>query len=159
MRLLSLDQSLSATGQALFIINNKDIESITISSLFTNNKTTFEDRLWHIYNSLSITVETEVIDTIVYEGIFKSLNVNTLIKLAKVQGIVELIISKYKLNSIIVTPKEWQAYLKLDKIKDKNKSLDYINNQDFIMCNLNNKQLLNTHTADALCMGLYFINN
>lgn len=161
--LLCLDQSLSATGQALLEIDHSDskqvIKNIKLFTLTTNSKFTFEDRLLEIYSSLSVAIQSNNVTTIVYEGIFKSLNVNTLIKLAKVQGVVELLIAKHKLSSTIVTPKEWQAYLKLDKIKDKNKSLDYINGQDSIICKINNKQLLNTHTADAVCMGLYFTNS
>jgi Holliday junction resolvasome RuvABC endonuclease subunit len=95
----------------------------------------------------------------VYEGIFKHLNVSTLIKLAKVQGVVELLIGRYNLESTIVTPKEWQAKFGLDKIKDnKNKSVDYVNNLHWDChseVNLNN---INNHIADAMLIGLFYIN-
>lgn len=174
MILLALDQSLSATGQALFnyehFYNTEDfididiisrVQSIEIETLITSSKLSFEDRLLIIYNNLCLTVESNKVDSIVYEGIFKSLNVNTLIKLAKVQGLVELIIGKYQLKSCIVTPKEWQSHFKLDKIKDKNKSIDYIQSENLIVNKITESKLvpplLNTHTADAICIGLYHL--
>ena len=165
MRILALDQSLSNTGYAIFNVNVNDTSyyldkasTICIPSKLKD----FNKKLNYIHNALSILIKDNDIDLIIYEGIFKHLNISTLIKLAKVQGIVELCASELNINSVIVTPKEWQAYFNLDKIKDnKNKSVDYINNlhlNHYINVNTDvNLDNINNHVADALCIGIYYI--
>lgn len=165
MRILSIDQSLSNTGYAIFdCIKSGDKEYYYIEKIGTISPPTklkdFNKKLEYIYNKINTILATSNIETLVYEGIFKHLNISTLIKLAKVQGIVELLIGENDLKSKIVTPKEWQAKFGLDKIKDnKNKSvdyvLDYLNIGKHSEVDLNN---INNHEADALLIGWYYIN-
>jgi Holliday junction resolvasome RuvABC endonuclease subunit len=164
MRILAIDQSLSNTGYAIFDnIKSGDKEYYYIKKIGTITPPTklkdFNKKLQYIYSNISTLISKNDIQVLVYEGIFKHLNVSTLIKLAKVQGIVELLAGEHNLQSIIITPKEWQAKFGLDKIKDnKDKSIDYIRDSLHIerhsevdLININN------HIADAILIGMYYI--
>lgn len=164
MRILAIDQSLSNTGYAIFnSIKSGDKEHYYLSKIGTISPPSklkdFNKKLEYIYINISALISENDIKVLVYEGIFKHLNVSTLIKLAKVQGIVELLIGEYNLESVIVTPKEWQAKFGLDKIKDnKNKSVDHVKDLHWDRhseIDLNN---INNHIADAMLISLFYLN-
>lgn len=164
MRILAIDQSLSNTGYTIFnSVKSGDKDYYYIEGIGTINPPPklkdFNKKLEYIYSNIETLISKNNIENLVYEGIFKHLNVSTLIKLAKVQGVVEVLIGKYNLESTIVTPKEWQAKFGLDKIRDnKNKSVDYVKDLHWdkhSKVDLNN---INNHIADAMLIGLYYIN-
>lgn len=159
---IGLDQSLLNTGIAIIefdvcqepkkiIIHHIKIETLTTKHIKDCNQ-----KLIYILNSLD-SILNLIPNHVSYEGVFKSLNVNTLIKLAKVQGCVETLIGKYDLAHSIVTPKEWQVEFELNKIKDKEKSVEYVNTHPELVNNITSG-VLNNHTADAILISLFSIN-
>ena len=158
---IGLDQSLLNTGIAVIEFDlcpqtkKVIIHHIKIETLTTKHIKDFNQKLIFILNNLD-SILNLIPCHVSYEGIFKSLNVNTLIKLAKVQGCVETLIGKYNLAHAIVTPREWQVEFELNKIKDKEKSVEYVNTHPELVNNITSGEL-NNHTADAILIALFSI--
>jgi Holliday junction resolvasome RuvABC endonuclease subunit len=160
MYFLSLDQSLTNTGVAYIKCSESgELESIKIDTIVTTklDKTNIGIRLNYISDEIEKFILKNPVNYCFIEGIFSHLNVSTLISLSKVQGIIECTFTKlgYKYNTI--SPREWQVYFELTKIKDKQKSVQYIMNTSEIYSKIINKSEINQHNADAILIGLFGI--
>lgn len=161
MYFLSLDQSLTNTGVAHIKYSKLELESIEIDTIVTTklNKSNIGVRLDYISQQVAAMLfKDKYVDHTFIEGIFSHLNVKTLISLAKVQGVIESQISKIDGKYSIISPREWQVYFNLTKIKDKEKSVQYILNTPDIYNKIINKDKINQHNADAILIGLFGIN-
>lgn len=155
--IISFDQSLSNTGVAIIEMDQYgSIVDIKLRTIKTNPKELLAARLMYIRHEVTEIVNTYKENlTVVYEGIFSHLNVKTLMSLSKVQGCIETVFAEHNIPMLVVSPKEWQSYLKLDKIKDKQRSVNYIINTPDLYSKISDVSKLNEHTADALCLALF----
>lgn len=104
MLIIGVDSSLASCGVAVI---SEDIQIVELLTIKTNAKQPLEFRLLKIYDTICALIEKhgrENIKAFVVETKFinpkysKYNNVGTLIKLSKVDGIVELIAAQYNLN-------------------------------------------------------------
>lgn len=113
--ILCLDQSSSNVGWAIF--RDAKLYKYGFIDLKTINKgsdiLSHAQRRQYMFEELSKLIKEENIEHIIYEDIFNKNNIQTVIKLAKVQGEVEHIGTENNVSFEEIKAVEWRSYLPL----------------------------------------------
>ncbi len=130
MRVVSLDQSTRVTGWSSFI-DGKYVQSGVID-LHKINDT--DERSKQMGIEICKTIEENAPDVVIIEEVQQQSNVSTVIKLARIQGVVIGFCAAHNIELHILTPSKWRAALnykqgpKVKREELKQQSRDFVKN-------------------------------
>jgi len=104
MIILGLDPGTATTGYGLIRIENKEFFVINYGLIETDKNHNSGKRLAEIYKKLSYIIKSYKPDTVSMEKIFFATNAKTAIAVGQAQGVMMLVVNKFKLNLFEYAP-------------------------------------------------------
>lgn len=153
MKILSLDQSTLKTGVSVF--KDKTLQNHFLIDLSKEKKISNDERLEKMMNEIKKLIEEENPDVVIFEDVSFQNNVQTLVKLSRLQGsIIQNCLDK-NINYKILTPNEWRCCLKFQLGKGCRR--DFLKRQARLYVKIHYNEEMSEDEADSVCIGSAFL--
>ena len=111
MKILGLDPGMAIVGYAVIEVTNNTITILTSGSIQTDKNKTDSERLYEIFEDLSIIINKYQPDYASVENLFFFKNQKTIIPVAEARGVILAVLEKFKIPAFSYTPMEVKQVL------------------------------------------------
>ena len=111
MKILGLDPGMAIVGYAVIEVVDNNIKIITSGSIQTDKNKTDSQRLYEIFEDLSVIINNYQPDYASVENLFFFKNQKTVIPVAEARGVILAVLEKFKIPTFSYTPMEVKQVL------------------------------------------------
>ena len=111
MKILGLDPGMAIVGYAVIEVVDNNIKIITSGSIQTDKNKTDSQRLYEIFEDLSVIINKYQPDYASVENLFFFKNQKTVIPVAEARGVILAVLEKFKIPTYSYTPMEVKQVL------------------------------------------------
>lgn len=153
MKILSLDQSTIKTGVSVF--KDKTLQNHFLIDLSKDKKLSNDERLEKMMNEIKNVIDEENPDVVVFEDVSFQNNVQTLVKLSRLQGSIIQNCLDNNIKYRILTPNEWRCCL--DFQLGKGCKRDFLKRQARLYVKIHFNEDMSEDESDSVCIASAFL--